>query len=101
MKYSKMRQFADGEGESNEVVWLAAKIDRVLVPVQPSPTFVKNLLGQLMAAPGENRARLTSSRRRGVFIGAAALGSAMSLIGIMVYLARNRMQVRAKIAPLS
>lgn len=86
--------------ELETLLHLTEQIKRALVPVYPSPTFVKNLARQLAAVDDKNVARLGLMRghRREVFIGAAALGSALSVLGLVAYLVRSRMQVKARVA---
>ncbi len=77
---------------------LAENIQDVLVPVQPDPTFVRQLGKQLVATTSESRKAATDRTRKAVVMSAAVLGSAVSLasaIGLVVYLVRHRGRLRS------
>lgn len=95
-----LRQAPDQYEELESLLSLAEQIKQALVPVQPSPAFVKNLIQRLVVAPNERVARLARGHRRGVVIGAAAVGSALSVIGIIAYLVRSRAQMKARVASI-
>jgi hypothetical protein len=82
--------------ELDDLLLLAENLKETLVPVQPSPAFVKNLLQQLVAAHREELPRQRPSLRRWVVLGAAALGSVLSIVGLVVYLIKNRMNPKAQ-----
>ncbi len=72
---------------------LAERIQAVLVPVQPDPAFVRQLGQQLVIASSTNHRATTERTRRAVVVGAAVLGSAVSLasaVGVAAYLLRHR-----------
>ncbi len=72
---------------------LTENIQDVLVPIQPDPTFVRQLGKQLVATTSERRKAATDRTRKAVVVSAAVLGSAVSLasaIGLVVYLVRHR-----------
>ena len=94
-----LRQAGSPLEESGSLLHLAEQLKQALVPVQPSPKFVQNLLRQLVVINKKEPAqRPVRSYRRGVVIGAAAVGSALSVIGIVAYLVRNRLQMKARVA---
>lgn len=82
--------------ELRDLLLLTENLKEALVPVQPSPTFVKNLLQQLMVAPREESTQPTPSVKRWVVLGAAALGSILSIVGLVTYLVKNRMNPKAQ-----
>jgi hypothetical protein len=84
--------------EEAEILRLAEQLKRALVPVQPSPRFVQNLLRQLVMNDEKEPTRSAHRYRRGVVIGAAAVGSALSVVGIVAYLLRNRFHMKARVA---
>ncbi len=88
-----LRQFSGRHEELKTLLHLAEQVKQVLVPVEPSPTFVQKLLRQLVVADGQEQAR---SYRREVVIGAAAVGSVLSVIGIVAYLLRNRTEMKVQ-----
>ena len=83
--------------ELESLLRLTEQLERTLVPVQPSPAFVKNLIRQLVVTSDKELARPARGYRRWMFIGAAAVGSLLSVVGIVAYLLRNRMQVKTQI----
>ena len=90
-----LKRAPDQREELEALLRLAEQIKRALVPVQPSPTFVKNLVRQLVVVDNEEPAR---GYRREVVIGAAAVGSALSVVGLIAYLVRSRARVKAPVA---
>ena len=81
---------------------IAERVRAVLVPVAPSPAFEAGLKRDLIAAAIQraeeqgNGKRVSLFRRRGVLIGAAAVGSALSVAGIVAALLwRQRSIARA------
>jgi len=67
---------------------LAGELQGILVPVRPDPAFRRQLHGQLVrqaqdrqAAPGPG---LFYQHRRGILIGAAAVGSMASVAGVVI-----------------
>jgi len=72
---------------------LVERIRQVLVPVEPSAAFVRSLGRELVEA--SRRQRQTARRlRRGLVIGAAALGSAVSAGLVTLLLLRRRAHMR-------
>jgi hypothetical protein len=76
---------------------LAERIQSVLVPVQPDPAFVRRVGKQLIATSSGGRKAMAEKTRKAVIIGAAALGSLVSIasaVGVIIYLVRHRGRVR-------
>ena len=76
---------------------LTERLGRALVPVRPSLAFVNSLARHLAVGDGGKVGRSARGLRRGIFIGAAAVGSVLSVIGLVAYLVRNRMQVGTQV----
>jgi len=82
--------------ELGPLLTVAEKVKRALVPVEPAPAFRRRLRKGLLAAAHQRLARQPADRglalgsRRGILIGAAALGSAVSVVGVIAYLVRSR-----------
>ncbi len=67
-------------------------LQRTLVPVEPPAAFVHSLGRELVKASRRSQ-RLTKRARRGLIIGAAALGSAASIASVVtLLLLRKRAQ---------
>jgi hypothetical protein len=83
---------------------LAERLQQSMQPVQPSAAFVRSL-GQELVASAKRQITLTKRLRRGALIGAAALGSLLSIasvVGAIVFVVarlRARAQTRAMHAP--
>lgn len=95
------------EEERDELVplfHLAERLQQVMQPVQPSANFVHSL-GQELVDNARRQIALTKRFRRAVLIGAAALGSLLSVasvVGAIVFVVvrlRARGQARAVHAP--
>jgi hypothetical protein len=81
---------------------IAERVKAALVAVEPAPAFEAGLRQDLMKAAirraeeRENKRRIFRLRRRGILIGAAAVGSALSVAGIVAaLLLRQRALARA------
>jgi hypothetical protein len=87
-------------GQLTPLFQLAEQVHRTMRPVQPSAAFVHNLGKELMDG-ARRQVALTKRLRRAVLIGAAAVGSLLSIasvIGAVVFLIvrwRERAQARA------
>jgi hypothetical protein len=87
-------------GQLTPLLRLAEQIYGTMQPVQPSAAFVHNLGKELMDG-ARRQVALTKRLRRAVLIGAAAIGSLLSIasvIGAVVFLIvrwRERAQARA------
>ena len=91
-----LKQVPGQRDELEALLHLTEQLKRALVPIRPSLKFVNNLAQQL--AVGSDMESSVRSHRRGIFIGAAAVGSALSVIGLVAYLVRSRMQVKTQVA---
>ena len=84
---------------------LAERLRQDMQPVRPSATFVRSL-GKELAASAEHQVALAKRTRRGVLIGAAAVGSLVSIasvVGAIVFVVarlRARAEARAAHAPM-
>ncbi len=68
---------------------IAERLKETLVPVGPSEAFVRSLERELVEAA--RRQQATPPRfRRGLVIGAAAIGSVISLTGVIALILRHR-----------
>jgi hypothetical protein len=88
--------------ELTPLLGIAERVKAALVPVTPSPAFEAGLKQDLLEAAiqraeeKEEKKRVSFLRRRGVLIGAAAVGSALSVAGIIAaLLLRQRAMARA------
>jgi len=76
----------------------AERLKQALVPVDPSAAFVRRLGRELVEAARRQQER-GQRIRRGVVIGAAALGSALSVAGVVtLVLLRRRAHLRPRVA---
>ncbi len=79
---------------------LAEQLHQSASPIQPSPAFVRSL-GRELAGSAKRQITLTKRLRKTVLIGAAAVGSLVSIasvVGAVVFIVvrwRERMQERA------
>ena len=86
------------------LIQLGERLHRSMQPVQPSADFVRNL-GKELVDQTRRQIRLTKRLRRAALIGAAALGSLLSIasvVGAIVFVVarlRARAQARAIQAP--
>ena len=70
---------------------LAERLYQVLIPVEPSPAFVQKLGQELALAAARSQLSLIARYRKVILVTAAAFGSALSLVGLMLlYLFRQR-----------
>ena len=70
---------------------LAGWLSEVLVAVEPRPTFVQKLGQELALAATRSQLSLLERYRKMIVLGLATLGSALSLIGLVLfYLFRQR-----------
>ena len=89
--------------EAGALLKLAEALARALQPVRPSPRYRAHLRQGLVEAAQRKRARQMSMSRpparepwRPWVVGAAALGSAVSVLGVIAYLVRHRYSERAE-----
>jgi hypothetical protein len=97
-----LKLFPDYRAELKPLLRIAERVRAALVPVRPSPAFEAGLKQDLIEAAiqraeeRENKKRVSFIRRRGVLIGAAAIGSVLSVAGIVAaLLLRQRAMARA------
>lgn len=78
-----------GDSESAALMALAERVKAALAPITPAPAFVEALGHELVrtAAPA---VEILPSQRSSWIIGAAAVGSALSLLGLLHFLRGNR-----------
>ena len=92
-------------GQVAPLFQLAERLRRNMQPVQPSAIFVRSL-GKELAASAQHQVALAKRTRRGVLIGAAAVGSLVSIasvVGAIVFVVarmRARAEARAAHAPM-
>ena len=94
--------FPTYRAELTPLLGIAERVKAALVPVAPSPAFEAGLKQDLLAAAiqraeeKKEKKQVSFLRRRGVLIGAAAVGSALSVAGIVAaLLLRQRAMARA------
>lgn len=75
--------------EMRALVELAGQLRQAMGPVEPPTGFVRGLGRELVEAARRRREAIRRTRR-GLLIGAAALGSTLSLIGLVVLLLLRR-----------
>ena len=67
---------------------LAEQLQGILVPVDPNPNFRRRLHGDLLLEAQRREAdpepSLIVQHRKGIIIGAAAVGSVASLVGVVI-----------------
>jgi len=81
--------------EIGALLAVAELVQETLVPVQPRPSFVPSLGKRLLVRTRQGRKALTARTRRAALVGAAVLGSLLSLasaVGILVYMLRHRVR---------
>jgi hypothetical protein len=83
-----VRQPLDAQAQA--VVALVDRVRDVLVPIQPSPAFVHALGQSLLHAAGADRPTLRQRYRGWIWLGLAAAGSLVSLVGLTAYVLRHR-----------
>lgn len=70
---------------------LAEQLYHALTPVSPSPAFVRKLGQELALAAARSQLSIIERYRREILMAAAALGSALSVLGLVLfYLFRQR-----------
>lgn len=92
-------------GQLAPLFQLAGQLHHSMPPVQPSRAFVRSL-GQQLRRSAERQVALTRRARRGILIGAAAVGSLVSVasvVGAIVYMvgrSRARTHTHTAHAPM-
>lgn len=79
--------------ELSPLLALVERLKETLVPVEPSLAFVKPLDRRLMASARRKDIQMAKRHRWGILIG-AALGSVVSVAGLIAYLLRSRAKAR-------
>jgi hypothetical protein len=73
------------------LLYLAEILAEALVLVEPSPSFVQKLGQELALAATRSQLSLLERYRKAILVGAATLGSALSVVGlVLLYLLRQR-----------
>jgi len=89
-----LAMFPAYEEELAPLLDTAGRAKEALAPVRPEPTFREDLRRGLLAAARQRRAQVVvvpqEGRGRDILIGAAALGSAISVAGLLARLLRSR-----------
>ena len=86
-------QAADAQAQA--VRAMVDHMQAALVPVQPSLHFVRELEQSLIRTAGSQT--LQQRYRRTIFIGVAAAGSIVSVVGLAVYVFRQRERIAASL----
>jgi hypothetical protein len=78
---------------------LAEQLQGILVPVEPEPSFRRRLHGDLILEAQRRQAESTQNlfrqHRKGIILGAAAVGSVASLVGVALAFVLRYRQGRA------
>ena len=69
---------------------LVGDVRETLVPIEPSPDFVRNLGQSLAQAASQRQQPLRHRYRRAVWFGLAAAGSVASVVGVAAYVLHQR-----------
>ncbi len=83
-------------GTAQQLLDLAEQLRQVLVPVKADANYRRRLKGELLLAAQQRPQRIESKslprrRSRLIFIGAAALGSVASVVGVIIaFVVRSR-----------
>lgn len=81
---------------------LAEQLSGILVPVQPDPDFRRRLHGDLILKAQSRQIEpepgLFQQHRKGILIGAAALGSVASVLGVIIAFVLHNRHGRARVA---
>lgn len=89
-----LAMFPDYREKLKPLLEIAEKVKQVLEPAEPAVAFCQSLHEGLIAAGrrkwAEGAPRLAKSYRKQFLIGAAALGSVVSVVGALAYLIHSR-----------
>jgi hypothetical protein len=72
----------------------AERVKGAMLPVEPPGSFVQTL-GQSLVEESRRRRVAAQRMRRGMVIGAAALGSALSIVGVLTYVLYKRRNIKS------
>jgi hypothetical protein len=87
---------ADQRVALEPLLQLTERLYKILVPVEPSAAFVRRLGQELALAAGNTQLSLMERYRKVILVMAATLGSALSLLGLVLfYLFRQRQGARS------
>lgn len=78
---------------------LAEELQGILVPVQPETRYRRRLHGELILASQSRERHVAtddSQRRKGILLGAAALGSVASVAGVIIAFVLHSKNSRAR-----
>jgi hypothetical protein len=97
-----LAMFPDYRETLKPLLETAEKVGEVLERVDPAPAFCQSLHDDLLAVGqqrlAEGEPRLARGNRRQILIGAAALGSAVSVAGAIAYFIRSRAAAESQAA---
>jgi hypothetical protein len=89
-----LAMFPDYRDELRVLLETAEKVKEVLQPVEPAPAFRQSLYQDLLAAGRRRLAgevpQLARSHTKQILISAAAVGSAVSVVGAIAYFIHSR-----------
>lgn len=89
-----LAMFPDYQKKLKPLLETAERVKEVLEPVEPVPAFCQSLYEDLLAMARRKMdggvPQLARSHRKQLIIGAAALGSVVSVAGAFAYLIRSR-----------
>ena len=74
---------------------LVSNVRDTLVPIEPAPSFVRDLGLALAQQASRQQQPLRVRYRRAVWFGLAAAGSVASIVGVAAYVFRQRQHVRS------
>lgn len=78
------------EAHLRPLMEVAERLKMAMVPMEPSTAFVRSLGRELMETARHQQTAARRLRRRGVVIGAAALGSALSVASVVTLILLRR-----------
>jgi DNA repair exonuclease SbcCD ATPase subunit len=87
---SLIQQYNAEAQELAPLLRLAQRLQAVLVPVSPRAVFVQQLQEDLLHVDRQLTVAAPENERRPAWLGAATLGSLLSLVGLLLLLRRQR-----------
>ncbi len=85
-----IQKYAAEVQELAPLLRLAQRLRAVLIPVSPRTAFIQQLHQDLLQADRQLTVAMPENGRRPAWWGAATLGSLLSLVGLLLYLRRQR-----------
>jgi hypothetical protein len=76
--------------QANAILSMVDRVRDTLVPIQPSPHFVRDLGYHLVETASRGRQSLLQRYRTAIVIGVAAAGSVASVVGVTVLVLRQK-----------